>query len=292
MSHPQYEQAQAVAADENADGDALFAAANELFQTIVRGDLTIGILPMEAAPLVVHLAERAGFAGNPRGWLLVSVLFSAPDGMLGPQVTRDVGRAAAALNEGARSGDQQLVARYARFAHAATPDDIPEPALEGHRREAATHLANLMEHDPDPELRVVAAWMLKDGHGWPADPAAARRLLDEAAAAGHPDAHFELYVYDTTGVAGPEDPESALGHLRAAAEAGSVRAMANLGGMYATGNGLPVDEAQSVQWYTRAAEGGHARAAMVLSRMYATGEGAPQDDALAERYADLAEQLS
>lgn len=86
------------------------------------------------------------------------------------------------------------------------------------------------------------------------DPAAARDWFERAAAAGSPEAQFELARLVEQGIGGPADPARALDLYRMSAEQGYGNALNELGfihfqGMY----GLPSDPTTGIHYFTRAA---------------------------------------
>lgn len=272
--------------DPQATGEDLATAAQGLFGAFQRAEHLIGLLDPDAPEVLTRVLGRGVDAQDLDAIRLLAWVRLGREPMLNGVIDPDVDEALALFRMAADRGSRDDVVQFVRVAHFSE-----SPAIASWHSEAAGRLNQLLATDPDPELLVLAAWMLQAGHGYAQDVARARQMLTAAAERGSADAHFELYVYDSRGMAGPVDPAAALAHLRAAAEGGNTRAMANLGGMYATGNGVPVDEAESVRWYRLAADAGHARAAHTLSVMYARGEGAPQDRELAEHYAQLAEEL-
>lgn len=284
MSHAVLQRAEAVHNDAAAPRATVFEAATELDAAFQRGDATIGLLPPDAATTLLHLYERAGEAGVAAAWLALGRIYGSA--VYGPAVYPSQATALSYYLRGAETRDRDAIVAFVRATHFAHPE-IGEP----YYAQAANQLNALLEQDSSADLLVLAAWMLHDGQGYAQDDARARAMLEVAAAAGNPDAHFELYVYDSKGIGGPANPAAALTHLQTAADSGHVRAMANLGGMYATGAGLPQDEELSVSWYRRAADAGHPRAAFNLAVMYGSGNGAPLDPDLSAHYRRLAAEL-
>ncbi len=102
---------------------------------------------------------------------------------------------------------------------------------------------------------ALASWYLPPGRVVEPDFAEARRLLQLAARADIPEAHYDLAV------------------------------------MHAKGEGVPVDERAAFEWYLRAAIRGDREAAYQLGVAYTYGEGVAADETLAEVWLDRAEEL-
>lgn len=137
----------------------------------------------------------------------------------------------------------------------------------------------------------------------------ARGLLEAAAAAGVPTAHYMLGVIAESGIGGPLDFAAAAEHYRAGAElgqrsaqlrygmallagrgiqqdafngelwlrraglAGEPQAAAMVGDLYARDAPLPPNYVEAAIWFRRAAEAGHAGAARALGRLHLRGAG-------------------
>jgi len=139
------------------------------------------------------------------------------------------------------------------------------------------------------------------------------RLLNAAAEAGLPAAHFALGVLAEQADAGAEQLAVAAGHYHDAAErghrsgqfrygaallngrgvardtqagetwlrraglAGEAAAAAMVGDLYAHQDGLPPNFCEAAQWFQRAAEAGHVGAARALGQIYLRGAGFATD---------------
>ncbi|KAI3429526.1 hypothetical protein D9Q98_005614 [Chlorella vulgaris] len=88
------------------------------------------------------------------------------------------------------------------------------------------------------------------------------------------------------------DYGQAVRYLQQAAAAGDPDAMAHLGHIYANGRGVPQDNATAVAWLYKAAEQGHASGFFGLGYMHMTGQGAEQDHGKALRYFTDASQAA
>ncbi len=163
------------------------------------------------------------------------------------------------------------------------------------RQSTAAACARLVDaalgHDPFGEAAYLRALLSFWGHG--ADQSHADAILwhRRAAAAGHPEAAFELHAMYAQGIGTEPDPDESHGWLVRAADRGNARALANLGGMYFTGNVVERDVGKGISYYQRAAEAGHGRAAAVLGVVYARGDDVSPDDEKARTFFSLAEEL-
>ncbi|MDC0720629.1 tetratricopeptide repeat protein [Nannocystis bainbridge] len=190
----------------------------------------------------------------------------------------------AAVEAAAQAGDAPAAALAARVAWRAA-----DPA-RGARALAWLHAAR--ERDDDGQVHyMLGVYACLDLGGAGRDFARGREFHEQAAACGHADSMFELYVIHTSGAGCPEDQVAAVAWCRRAAEAGNVRAMGNLGGFYATGSGVERDPARALEWYERAAQAGHGRSAATLGVMYATGDCVPRSPSQAQAWLRAAEAL-
>lgn len=141
----------------------------------------------------------------------------------------------------------------------------------------------------------------------------ARDLLNAAAAAGIPTAHYILGMLAECGVGGTQDCVAAVEHYRSGAEqghrsaqlrygialmtgrgvardtlngeswlrraglAGEPVAAAMVGDLYACAGTLPANNVEAMMWFRRAAEAGHAGAARALGHLYLGGHGVCAD---------------
>jgi hypothetical protein len=86
------------------------------------------------------------------------------------------------------------------------------------------------------------------------DPVAARDWFERAAAAGSPEAQFELARLVEQGIGGPADPSRALDLYRMSAEQGYGNALNELGFIHFQGlYGLPSDPTTGIHYFSRAA---------------------------------------
>ena len=100
--------------------------------------------------------------------------------------------------------------------------------------------------------------------------------LRDAAAAGQPNAQYELALRLFEGRGLPKDQPAAARWFERAASLGLAPAQYRLGLMYERGIGVTRDPAAAKRWYVKAAEAGNTRAAHNLAVMSAEpGEGAP-----------------
>ncbi|WP_238006800.1 tetratricopeptide repeat protein [Dactylosporangium sp. AC04546] len=270
-------------ADTEQDLDLVEEACAELARRIERGDLMIGILPLDAARVVVGGLSTAGRAGRPRAWITLGRCYLGLNGhLLDPAEwpTRfsfpDDGGALRCFGEAAALGDRDGALLFARAAREASPE-AQEQAADFLRPYLGT------DHHAEYQYGLVQQWL--------GDPAAAVGHHERAAAQGNADAAFELYVLYATGDGVAPDGAAAHHWLLRAAETGQPRALYNVAAGHATGNGFPQDSALAVAYYERSARAGNPRAAATLGVMYLTADGVEEDPAAAARWFGVADDL-
>jgi TPR repeat protein len=263
------------------DLETVAAACTALAGRIDRGDMMIGILPVDAAGVVVAGLSAAGTAGAAGAWITLGRCYLGVDGaVLPPLPGEEAGTAAdqarRCFAQAAALGDRDGALLFAR-ASAGGPVAAQRAAREHQRPHAAT----------DPEARYRLGLVEQ----WLGDPSAAVEHHLWAAERGDADAAFELYVLYSTGDGVPRDDDTGRTWLLRAADLGQPRALYNVGAGHASGTGFPLDLTLAAGYYRRAAEAGNARAAAMLGYMHLVGEGVPADDGTAARWFDTAEDL-
>jgi len=133
-------------------------------------------------------------------------------------------------------------------------------------------------------LRTADAYA--EGKGTEKDPTRGANLLESAAKAGSPMAHYRLAVKSLAG----EKPDllQGYGHLLTAATGGLLEAQNELGLLYLSGKLAAADAPAGVAWLTRAAQGGMALAQNNLGALFEQGAGVPQNIANAGQLYSLA----
>jgi TPR repeat protein/membrane associated rhomboid family serine protease len=129
-------------------------------------------------------------------------------------------------------------------------------------------LADLPAEDPVATLNRG----VRSVNATPPDYATALSCFRRSAAAGLPEAMFDLALLYQQGHGTIKDQQKAIAWYEKAANAGSTDAMNNLGIIYAQGDGVKADPEQAARWFSSAAGAGQLAAAKVLSVMYVTGE--------------------
>jgi TPR repeat protein len=122
-------------------------------------------------------------------------------------------------------------------------------------------------------LRAADAYT--EGKGTEKDPDRGASLLENAAKAGSPLAHYRLAVKRLSA----EKPDILLGygHLLAAATGGLLEAQNELGLLYLSGKLSSADAPAGVAWLTRAAQGNLPQAQNNLGALFEQGAGVPQN---------------
>ncbi|WP_251152049.1 tetratricopeptide repeat protein [Cellulosimicrobium sp. Marseille-Q4280] len=268
-----FEVAAAAVRDPAPDAARLLAAAQGLRDAFVRNEHLIGLLPPQAAQLMLLAYQRADEVGSSTGR---------------PDVARE-----AAL---AWARERYFRELYPADDVAARVDrlvaDDPDGAAHvlrgwmryngyGYAKDAA---ASVRDHEvaaergnPDAlfELSVLTA----TGQGVAADPARSRDLLERAAAAGHPRALYNVAAQHATGDGRPRDPERALALYVQAGERGNGRALFTAGIMTLTGDGTLPDPGRAAALLQQAQDlgfdvpGAAAQLPEVLERQVVTALG-------------------
>ncbi len=170
---------------------------------------------------------------------------------------------------------------------AAMPDDtghppnIPGVEVEKMNVAAATTACNeAMRLYPDVPRFVFEAGRVAIGRK---DYATARRLYDQAAAAGYAMALNNIGIMYEGGEGELANYAEAARWYQKAVDAGEPIAMINLGWLYEQGQGVKKDYAVARRLYATAMKAGVTGAMNNLGLMYMKGEGGPRDYAEAQR---------
>ncbi len=250
-----------------------FDEAIAIRDRVLRGDLIIGILPVEAVAEMLAKFRAAGEHGDPAGWFELANCHAQGLGTA-PDPESAIAAYQAAWDEGYGRDAGLALVRTAYFNRSdAVEADTIRATLDA-----------LLRDDADGSAALLAGWLHFAGYAVGKDLTRAIELHAQSAESGNAHAMFELSVLYGTGQGVEVDLEAAEHWCQRAADAGSPRAMYNLAAAAAT-QGDPV---RAAAWYKKAADVGHGRAAAVLSVMYATGDGVEIDAVLCEQYCELA----
>ncbi len=115
-----------------------------------------------------------------------------------------------------------------------------------------------------------------------ADPARAGRLLEQAAAAGHPAANYNLAL-TLLATGEPQNEARAVACLEIAAGSDIGEALHALGILAKQGRGMPQSDAVAAGWMARAAAAGHLPGEVEYAIMLFNGTGVASDEAAAAR---------
>ncbi|MDR4306763.1 SEL1-like repeat protein [Chelatococcus sambhunathii] len=181
----------------------------------------------------------------------------------------EAGAAAAKSRTDWKAADPAVTGSISRDAFA-LPDEIGGPTLRS-RAKAGDAAAELEIGD-----------RLLDGRNVPADPAAAARWFEKAAAQGSAPAQHRLGSLYEKGRGVARDVAAARRWYEQAAASGNVRAMHNLGVVHAEGGLGKPDYGAAIVWFRMAAERGLQDSAYNLAVLEARGLGGKRD--LVEAY--------
>ena len=140
--------------DPGSGGADLFAAAVELRDGFVRGDLMLGLLPLDAPDVLVDGLRRAGEAGVVDAWLELGRLLTFGAAPWAPFPAPDVDAAVESYRAADRAGSRAGAVGWIRVAYFAR--------AEAHAAAAAARLAELLAADPDdPELLLLTGYLTR-----------------------------------------------------------------------------------------------------------------------------------
>ena len=170
--------------------------------------------------------------------------------------------------------------RHASAASAVLVIDATGMAPKSDDRPASTGTRDLIARAEggDAGAQTEAALAFLKGDGVDADPMAAIRWSQTAAAQGDANAQFILASLYADGV--KPNPQRAFRWFSTAAAHGNAKAMHNLAMAYLNGQGVERDTAAAVNWLVKAANSGYRDSAFDLAVLYERGEGvarSPQD---------------
>jgi len=250
-------------------GQQLLDWAMELPGRILRGDMMIGMLPVEEAMLAPRALRRASECGVASALIFLGDWLAAP-----PVGTPDLSGARQAFRDAIAADVPDAKVAFVKFLWFRCRDD----AAPEEQREAFSIAEELSKRNSDDAGALyLLGLMTSGGFGTQADPSRAHEILAKAAEMGNADAMFEIYLYHELGIGVQKNPVEALEYLKRAAEMRHRRAMYNLAAYLATGRGVPKDSAKAAEWYKRSSDAGNPRATANLAMMYAKGEGVEKD---------------
>jgi hypothetical protein len=153
----------------------------------------------------------------------------------------------------------------------------PKAALAAYERGRDAGQVDCMPRTADAYL---------EGKGTEKDPDRGMDVLESAAKAGSPVAHYRLAAKRLN--AEKPDLLTGYGHLLVAASGGVVDAQHDLALLYISGKLAAQDAAAGVAWLTRAAQGGHGQSQFTLAGLYLEGSGVQRNIANAGQLYSLA----
>ncbi len=163
------------------------------------------------------------------------------------------------------------------------------PKSDEHQAPTGTRDILARAESGDTHAQTEAALAFLKGDGVDADPMAAIRWSQTAAAQGDTNAQFILASLYAEGV--KPNPQRAFQWYSTAAAHGSAKAMHNLAMAYLNGQGVEKDTAAAINWLVKAADSGYRDSAFDLAVLYERGEGVARSPEDALKWYDSAASL-
>jgi len=183
------------------------------------------------------------------------------------------------------------IERHASTASAILVIDATGMAPNSGDRQTSTGTRDVITRaeSGDARAQTEAALAFLKGDGVDADPMAAIRWSQTAAAQGDANAQFILASLYADGV--KPNPQRAFQWYSTAAARGNAKAMHNLAMAYLNGQGVEKDTAAAINWLVKAANGGYRDSAFDLAVLYERGEGVARSPRDALKWYDDAASL-
>jgi TPR repeat protein len=144
------------------------------------------------------------------------------------------------------------------------------------------------EENDNPLAQFNLALFYEFGWGRAADPEAACRWHERAAAGGIPYSSHRLAECLAQGVGRPADPQAAARWYRTAADLGHYISLCDLAELYMRGEGVDKDPREGIALCTQAAGRNLAQAQLRLANFYLEGDASIRDPALAGKWLEAA----
>jgi TPR repeat protein len=196
---------------------------------------------------------------------------------------------------GETAGAKQIpvadIERHASTASAVLVIDATGMASNSDDHQASTGTRDVIARaeSGDARAQTEAALAFLKGDGVDADPMAAIRWSQTAAAQGDANAQFILASLYADGI--KPNPQRAFQWYSTAAARGNAKAMHNLAMAYLNGRGAPKDTAAAINWLVKAANSGYRDSAFDLAVLYERGEGVARSPRDALKWYDDAASL-
>lgn len=129
----------------------------------------------------------------------------------------------------------------------------------------------------DPEAKLLLFWIYRHGLGTEANPAQAKRMLQDAANDRYPPALYVMAVESYSGGLVQKSASQALAYAQQAAIAGCARAYYISGLVYYGGLVDSADFNKAVSCFSKGAEAGDPQAMSGLAHLYFAGQGVGRD---------------
>ncbi len=144
-----------------------------------------------------------------------------------------------------------------RPSHELTATQIMRNRILGEMVESSLVLAKeITPGNVDLDALVRDGKRIRNGEGMTPENIQAFNLFYRAAAAGHREAQFEVFICYKSERGVKQDCAKALEWLRKSADAGFARAFNRLALEYTWGRLIPKDENEAIKWYQKAAKDG------------------------------------
>jgi uncharacterized protein len=244
---------------------------------------------------VMKWGERAAEGGSADAQALLGYVLTS-----GPDELRDLPRAAryyrAAADSGFARGQLGLALALLRegTGQVGASEDAPSPdgaAVEEASRGRSAEVRRLLESAATADLpaaHFVLGVLGEQSRSSADDLAAATAHYHEAALRGHRAAQFRYGIALMNGRGVDRDTLNGETWLRRAGLAGELDAAAMVGDLYSRQGELPPNFCEAAMWFQRAAEAGHVGAARALGQLCVIGGGFGSDPVTAAHWLRVA----
>ena len=150
---------------------------------------------------------------------------------------------------------------------------VPDQASESGAPRVPVALNKASRVEQAISNKYLLAFMYQNGFGMPKDAALARKLYQECAAGGLPQAWYYLALMNKNGLGAPADKSLALEQMTRAAKAGLPEAQFLLARFYVESSVVATDLHAAARWFSEAAAQGDSASMNELGDLYERGAG-------------------